>query len=89
MIFADGHAVSNAPDVFGSRKLTGTGAPIVFTVVGAAREVLKVLSALNGAVCFVTPLRWFVAAWTAWRFFIVGKAPFTVHYNKAECIVHA
>jgi len=48
-----------------------------------------VLSALNGAVCFVTPLRWFVAAWTAWRFLIVGKAPFTVHYNKAECIVHA
>jgi len=25
MIFADGHAVSNAPDLVGPRKLSGTG----------------------------------------------------------------
>jgi len=25
MVFADGHAVSNAPDLVGPRKLTGTG----------------------------------------------------------------
>ena len=43
-------------------------ARILITVVGDRPGVLKVLSALNGAVCFVTPLRGFVAAWTEWCF---------------------
>jgi len=45
-----------------------------------------VLSALNGAVCFDTPLHWFIAAWTAWHFLFAGKAPYTIHYNQTEGI---
>jgi len=43
---------------------------------------------LNGAVCFDTRSRWLIAAWTAWHFQKVGKAPFTVRYNQAEGMIY-
>jgi hypothetical protein len=46
--------------------------------------VLKVLSALNGAVCLVTRSRWLIAAWMALHFSFAGKAPFIIHCNQAE-----
>jgi len=89
LIFFDGFAVPNAPDLFESRQLSGTGPGKQLPWWGAAQEVLKVLSSLSGAVCFDTCSCWLIAAWTVWHFQKVGKAPFTVHYNQAEGIICA